>query len=68
MYDHRDYEKLTKKLDKIFLKIEDIRSFVHNELVHNMTHEPRDKRHPDAEKYVVRLANGDVYEVYVKQE
>jgi len=66
MDNNRDYDKFTKFLTKEYFTLDDVRSFIDNDFVANVTREMPDKNKPDYTKYAIKLVDGDIYYVYVK--
>lgn len=66
MNDDKEYEKFTKYLSKGFFTINEVRKFIENDFVANVTKEESDNKHPNYVKYAIKLIDGDVYYVYVK--
>ena len=62
----KEYEKFIKLLSKELFSINDIRKFVDNEYVQNISFEGPDPKRKNYDKYAVKLVDGDVYYVYSK--
>lgn len=67
MDDERAYEKFIKYLSKRFFTLNEVRSFVLNDFVANVSQEEPDPKYKKFAKYSVKLVDGDVYYVYAKQ-
>ncbi len=67
MQDNREYDKFTKLLLKEIFTINELRKFIDNDFVANIARELPDKNKPDYTKYAIKLIDGDIYHVYVKQ-
>ena len=66
MEPQNEYEKFTKYLTKEVFKLEEVRQFVESEYVANVARMEPDSKRPNHTKYAIRMVDGDVYFVYVK--
>ncbi len=61
-----NYDKFTKLLLKEVFSLNEVRGFINNELVVNISQIDSDDRYPKYTKYSVKLIDGDVYNIYAK--
>lgn len=64
--EEREYERFTKYLTKGYFTLNEVRKFIENDFVANVSQEEPDQKHPNYVKYSIKLVDGDVYYVYVK--
>ncbi len=62
----KEYEKFTKLLSKELFTLNEVRQFIENDFVLNVSKEEPDKKRPNYNRYSIKLIDGDVYYVYVK--
>lgn len=61
-----NYDKLIKVIDKEVVSVKELREITNDDLVVEVAEAKPDQRHPNCKKYDVRLDNGELYYVYVK--
>ncbi len=65
MEDNREYEKFAKFLTKEYFSLNEVRKFIDNDFVINVTEQGPDPKRKNYVKYAVTLLDGDIYYVYV---
>ena len=64
-----EYDKLANRLIKEYFKLDEIRQLVNHDLVSQISQEEStDKEHPNCRKFAIKLVNGDLYYIYVKNK
>lgn len=61
-----NYDKLIKVIDKEVVSVKELREITNDDLVVEVSEAKPDQRRPNCKKYDVRLDNGELYFVYVK--
>ncbi len=62
----KEFDKFTKCLQKSYFTLNEVRKFVDNDFVVNITREVSDEKHKKYITYNVKLIDGQIYKIYAK--